>query len=168
MLICLHFFLLLFSGHKTIKFICHESLLNKVLCFVVYFSNMNREDRNVLRMKERERRNQEIQQGGGEAFPANSPLFPEPYKVVSEFSSSSPLTLIDSVSWQAFVTVTGSENHSHYHQHLCQNWFACFKWQKRNVRIASSVCGVRREPSVCRCLFILVQLTFLTYVLRMW
>uniref|UniRef100_A0A8B9KSZ4 AF4/FMR2 family, member 4 n=1 Tax=Astyanax mexicanus TaxID=7994 RepID=A0A8B9KSZ4_ASTMX len=41
---------------------------------------MNREDRNVLRMKERERRNQEIQQGG-EAFPANSPLFPEPYKV---------------------------------------------------------------------------------------
>ena len=45
-------------------------------------SNMNREDRNVLRMKERERRNQEIQQGG-EAFPSNSPLFPEPYKVVS-------------------------------------------------------------------------------------
>ncbi|XP_017276850.1 AF4/FMR2 family member 4 isoform X2 [Kryptolebias marmoratus] len=45
---------------------------------------MNREDRNVLRMKERERRNQEIQQGGGEAFPANSPLFPEPYKVVSK------------------------------------------------------------------------------------
>lgn len=48
---------------------------------------MNREDRNVLRMKERERRNQEIQQGG-EAFPANSPLFPEPYKVVSLFSYS--------------------------------------------------------------------------------
>jgi len=49
---------------------------------------MNREDRNVLRMKERERRNQEIQQGGGgEAFPANSPLFPEPYKVVSLFTS---------------------------------------------------------------------------------
>nr|XP_015816863.2 AF4/FMR2 family member 4 isoform X2 [Nothobranchius furzeri] len=46
--------------------------------------NMNCEDRNVLRMKERERRNQEIQQGGGEAFPANSPLFPEPYKVVSK------------------------------------------------------------------------------------
>uniref|UniRef100_A0A3B5LBV2 AF4/FMR2 family, member 4 n=1 Tax=Xiphophorus couchianus TaxID=32473 RepID=A0A3B5LBV2_9TELE len=48
---------------------------------------MNREDRNVLRMKERERRNQEIQQGGGgggEAFPANSPLFPEPYKVASK------------------------------------------------------------------------------------
>ncbi|XP_069574369.1 AF4/FMR2 family member 4 isoform X2 [Brachyistius frenatus] len=45
---------------------------------------MNREDRNVLRMKERERRNQEIQQGGGEAFPANSPLFPEPYKVSSK------------------------------------------------------------------------------------
>ncbi|XP_048083383.1 AF4/FMR2 family member 4 isoform X2 [Alosa alosa] len=45
--------------------------------------NMNREDRNVLRMKERERRNQEIQQGG-EAFPANSPLFPEPYKVSSK------------------------------------------------------------------------------------
>ncbi|XP_030649442.1 AF4/FMR2 family member 4 isoform X2 [Chanos chanos] len=44
---------------------------------------MNREDRNVLRMKERERRNQEIQQGG-EAFPANSPLFPEPYKVSSK------------------------------------------------------------------------------------
>ncbi|XP_039631740.1 AF4/FMR2 family member 4 isoform X1 [Polypterus senegalus] len=41
---------------------------------------MNREDRNALRMKERERRNQEIQQGG-EAFPANSPLFAEPYKV---------------------------------------------------------------------------------------
>ncbi|XP_076024369.1 AF4/FMR2 family member 4 isoform X2 [Genypterus blacodes] len=46
--------------------------------------NMNREDRNVLRMKEKERRNQEIQQGGGEAFPANSPLFPEPYKVSSK------------------------------------------------------------------------------------
>uniref|UniRef100_H3AK67 ALF transcription elongation factor 4 n=1 Tax=Latimeria chalumnae TaxID=7897 RepID=H3AK67_LATCH len=44
---------------------------------------MNREDRNVLRMKERERRNQEIQQAG-EAFPANSPLFPEPYKVTSK------------------------------------------------------------------------------------
>lgn len=43
---------------------------------------MNREDRNVLRMKERERRNQEIQQGE-EAFPPNSPLFAEPYKVVS-------------------------------------------------------------------------------------
>ncbi|XP_041864600.1 AF4/FMR2 family member 4 isoform X2 [Melanotaenia boesemani] len=45
---------------------------------------MNREDRNVLRMKERERRNQEVQPGGGESFPANSPLFPEPYKVVSK------------------------------------------------------------------------------------
>ncbi|KGL86958.1 AF4/FMR2 family member 4 [Charadrius vociferus] len=44
---------------------------------------MNREDRNVLRMKERERRNQEIQQGE-EAFPANSPLFAEPYKVTSK------------------------------------------------------------------------------------
>ncbi|XP_065143631.1 AF4/FMR2 family member 4 isoform X2 [Paramisgurnus dabryanus] len=41
---------------------------------------MNREDRNVLRMKERERRNQELHQGG-EVFPANSPLFPEPIKV---------------------------------------------------------------------------------------
>lgn len=49
---------------------------------------MNREDRNVLRMKERERRNQEIQQGG-EAFPANSPLFPEPYKVAKEDKLSS-------------------------------------------------------------------------------
>ncbi|KAF1445131.1 AF4/FMR2 family member 4 [Pygoscelis adeliae] len=44
---------------------------------------MNREDRNVLRMKERERRNQEIQQGE-EAFPPNSPLFAEPYKVTSK------------------------------------------------------------------------------------
>ena len=43
---------------------------------------MNREDRNVLRMKERERRNQEIQQGE-DAFPPSSPLFAEPYKVVS-------------------------------------------------------------------------------------
>ncbi|XP_031428026.1 AF4/FMR2 family member 4 isoform X2 [Clupea harengus] len=51
---------------------------------------MNREDRNVLRMKERERRNQEIQQGG-EAFPANSPLFPEPYKVLN-FNSVQTLT----------------------------------------------------------------------------
>lgn len=59
-------------------------MLSDSVCVV---SNMNREDRNVLRMKERERRNQEIQQGG-EAFPANSPLFPEPYKVVSLFSSS--------------------------------------------------------------------------------
>lgn len=49
-------------------------------------SNMNREDRNVLRMKERERRNQEIQQGD-EAFPPNSPLFAEPYKVVSSCTS---------------------------------------------------------------------------------
>lgn len=52
--------------------------------FVSVVSNMNREDRNVLRMKERERRNQEIPQGG-EVFPANSPLFPEPIKVVSSF-----------------------------------------------------------------------------------
>ncbi|NXY47679.1 AFF4 protein, partial [Ceuthmochares aereus] len=44
---------------------------------------MNREDRNVLRMKERERRNQEIPQGD-EAFPPNSPLFAEPYKVTSK------------------------------------------------------------------------------------
>ncbi|XP_064205949.1 AF4/FMR2 family member 4 isoform X3 [Anguilla rostrata] len=44
---------------------------------------MNREDRNVLRMKERERRNQEVHPGGA-AFPANSPLFPEPYKVSSK------------------------------------------------------------------------------------
>ncbi|XP_054245286.1 AF4/FMR2 family member 4 [Indicator indicator] len=44
---------------------------------------MNREDRNVLRMKERERRNQEIHQGE-EAFPPNSPLFAEPYKVTSK------------------------------------------------------------------------------------
>ncbi|NXA32129.1 AFF4 protein, partial [Eudromia elegans] len=44
---------------------------------------MNREDRNVLRMKERERRNQEIQQGE-ETFPPNSPLFAEPYKVTSK------------------------------------------------------------------------------------
>uniref|UniRef100_A0A8C9BA06 ALF transcription elongation factor 4 n=1 Tax=Phocoena sinus TaxID=42100 RepID=A0A8C9BA06_PHOSS len=44
---------------------------------------MNREDRNVLRMKERERRNQEIQQGD-DAFPPSSPLFAEPYKVTSK------------------------------------------------------------------------------------
>ncbi|XP_068133575.1 AF4/FMR2 family member 4 isoform X2 [Hyperolius riggenbachi] len=44
---------------------------------------MNREERNVLRMKERERRNQEIQQGE-EAFPNTSPLFAEPYKVTSK------------------------------------------------------------------------------------
>ncbi|XP_043559256.1 AF4/FMR2 family member 4 isoform X3 [Chiloscyllium plagiosum] len=41
---------------------------------------MNREDRNVLRMKERERRNQGIQQNE-ETFTGNSPLFAEPYKV---------------------------------------------------------------------------------------
>ncbi|XP_072120100.1 AF4/FMR2 family member 4 isoform X1 [Mobula birostris] len=41
---------------------------------------MNREDRNVLRMKERERRNQGIQQNE-ETFSGNSPLFAEPYKV---------------------------------------------------------------------------------------
>lgn len=45
---------------------------------------MNREERNVLRMKERERRNQEIQQGE-ETFASTSPLFAEPYKVVSVF-----------------------------------------------------------------------------------
>ncbi|XP_048884362.1 AF4/FMR2 family member 4-like isoform X1 [Brienomyrus brachyistius] len=45
--------------------------------------NMNREDRNVLRMKERERRNQEIRQGA-EAFPGSCHLFPEPYKVSSK------------------------------------------------------------------------------------
>ncbi|XP_053319296.1 AF4/FMR2 family member 4 [Spea bombifrons] len=44
---------------------------------------MNREDRNVLRMKERERRNQEIQQGE-DTFSSNSPLFAEPYKVTSK------------------------------------------------------------------------------------
>ncbi|KAG8439216.1 hypothetical protein GDO86_005441 [Hymenochirus boettgeri] len=44
---------------------------------------MNREERNVLRMKERERRNQEIQQGE-ETFLSDSPLFAEPYKVTSK------------------------------------------------------------------------------------
>ncbi|OCT87770.1 hypothetical protein XELAEV_18021468mg [Xenopus laevis] len=44
---------------------------------------MNREERNLLRLKERERRNQEIQQGE-EAFPSDSPLFAEPYKVTSK------------------------------------------------------------------------------------
>ncbi|OCT88556.1 AF4/FMR2 family member 4 isoform X1 [Xenopus laevis] len=44
---------------------------------------MNREERNLLRLKERERRNQEIQQGE-EAFPSDSPLFAEPYKVISK------------------------------------------------------------------------------------
>ncbi|KAM9313502.1 AF4/FMR2 family member 4 [Gastrophryne carolinensis] len=44
---------------------------------------MNREERNALRMKERERRNQEIQQGE-EAFHSTSPLFAEPYKVTSK------------------------------------------------------------------------------------
>lgn len=44
---------------------------------------MNREDLNVLRMKERERRNQEVQQSR-ETFPADSPLFAEPYKVTSK------------------------------------------------------------------------------------
>lgn len=54
---------------------------------------MNREDRNVLRMKERERRNQEIQQGE-DAFPPSSPLFAEPYKVVSRpVNSFFPLTV---------------------------------------------------------------------------
>lgn len=51
---------------------------------------MNREDRNALRIKERERRNQEIQQGE-EAFPPNSPLFAEPYKVVSVCGFSNEL-----------------------------------------------------------------------------
>lgn len=78
------------------------------LFFFCVDSNMNREDRNVLRMKERERRNQEIQQGGGEAFPANSPLFPEPYKVVSLFNSRS---LYLARKWLVIlresVTVTG-------------------------------------------------------------
>lgn len=64
---------------------------------------MNREDRNVLRMKERERRNQEIQQGGGEAFPANSPLFPEPYKVVNLFISHSALTDSVTICLSSFV-----------------------------------------------------------------
>lgn len=72
-------------------------------CSVCVISNMNREDRNVLRMKERERRNQEIQQGGGEAFPANSPLFPEPYKVVSWFTSRSLLTCNSLVSSEESV-----------------------------------------------------------------
>lgn len=79
------------------------------LLFFCVDSNMNREDRNVLRMKERERRNQEIQQGGGEAFPANSPLFPEPYKVVSLFNSRS---LYLAPKWLVIlresVTVTGN------------------------------------------------------------
>lgn len=61
------------------------SFWSEILVFLR--SNMNREDRNVLRMKERERRNQEIQQGE-EAFPPNSPLFAEPYKVVSLYKCS--------------------------------------------------------------------------------
>uniref|UniRef100_A0A5F8HGL0 ALF transcription elongation factor 4 n=2 Tax=Monodelphis domestica TaxID=13616 RepID=A0A5F8HGL0_MONDO len=57
--------------------------LSMIEYYVFVHSNMNREDRNVLRMKERERRNQEIHQGE-EAFPPNSPLFAEPYKVTSK------------------------------------------------------------------------------------
>lgn len=78
-------------------------------CSVCVDSNMNREDRNVLRMKERERRNQEIQQGGGEAFPANSPLFPEPYKVVSVVDVTF-IHVIDQAVREKFETASGSEN----------------------------------------------------------
>lgn len=85
-------------------------MLTFLLLCLCAISNMNREDRNVLRMKERERRNQEIQQGGGEAFPANSPLFPEPYKVVSLFTSRSPWACDQLVSLEEFATVTGSEH----------------------------------------------------------
>lgn len=93
-------------------------------CSVCVISNMNREDRNVLRMKERERRNQEIQQGGGgEAFPANSPLFPEPYKVVNLLTSHSVLTFNSWVSLEEFVKVTGSEDCTYYLEHPCQYSF---------------------------------------------
>ncbi|KAH0629752.1 hypothetical protein JD844_012093 [Phrynosoma platyrhinos] len=70
------------EGKKPLR---HLPLLCIILCNQIVFinSNMNREDRNALRIKERERRNQEIQQGE-EAFPPNSPLFAEPYKVTSK------------------------------------------------------------------------------------
>lgn len=75
------------SGHRGSPWAPDPSSFPSVIrIFFFIRSNMNREDRNVLRMKERERRNQEIQQGE-EAFPANSPLFAEPYKVVSLYSS---------------------------------------------------------------------------------
>lgn len=62
---------------------------------------MNREDRNALRIKERERRNQEIQQGE-EAFPPNSPLFAEPYKVVSACFFSNNLYVRFQKGWFKF------------------------------------------------------------------
>ncbi|XP_008847557.1 AF4/FMR2 family member 4 isoform X2 [Nannospalax galili] len=49
----------------------------------IKISTMSREDRDVLRMRERERRNQEVQQSG-DTFPPSSPLFAEPYKVTSK------------------------------------------------------------------------------------
>lgn len=65
---------------------------------------MNREDRNVLRMKERERRNQEIQQGE-EAFPPNSPLFAEPYKVVSSFYKCFFFFFVAEIVWKYVLQV---------------------------------------------------------------
>ncbi|MGH0149812.1 UNVERIFIED_CONTAM: hypothetical protein FKN15_016086 [Acipenser sinensis] len=68
---------------------------------------MNREDRNVLRLKERERRNQETQQGG-EANPANSPLFAEPYKVSMLGNYDEMKDLIGDKSLQKLVGIPKS------------------------------------------------------------
>ena len=50
--------------------------------FVALEKSLYNEDRNLLRIREKERRNQEAHQEK-EAFPEKAPLFPEHYKVLT-------------------------------------------------------------------------------------
>lgn len=58
---------------------------------------MYNEDRNLLRIREKERRNQEAHQDK-EAFSEKIPLFGEPYKVFLEYGKVQFISMLDFVS----------------------------------------------------------------------
>nr|O88573.2 RecName: Full=AF4/FMR2 family member 1; AltName: Full=Proto-oncogene AF4; Short=Protein AF-4 [Mus musculus] len=74
-------------------------------------SSLYNEDRNLLRIREKERRNQEAHQEK-EAFPEKAPLFPEPYKTAKgdELSSRIQTMLGDYEEMKEFLS---SKSHPH-------------------------------------------------------
>lgn len=79
--------------------------------FVALEKSLYNEDRNLLRIREKERRNQEAHQEK-EAFPEKAPLFPEPYKTAKgdELSSRIQTMLGDYEEMKEFLS---SKSHPH-------------------------------------------------------